>query len=178
MEIRRLPAERLELIGDIDRSEKLTIGYAVKDGELIASEVDWDVPNWFPTGSGEHSVPHLIAFCRPIVERGGTFLGAFEDDEVLGVAIVEPEFEGTMAWLAFLQVSHPHRRRGVASALWEESVRIAREVGADRMYVSATPSESAVGFYLGKGCVLAAPPHPDLLAEEPEDVHFICPLEG
>jgi hypothetical protein len=44
------------------------------------------------------------------------------------------------------------------------------------MYVSATPTGSAVGFYLGRGCRLADPVHPDLFAQEPEDIHLVCPL--
>ena len=42
--------------------------------------------------------------------------------------------------------------------------------------MSATPTGSAVGFYLSRGCVLADPPHPQLFAEEPEDIHFVLPL--
>jgi len=45
------------------------------------------------------------------------------------------------------------------------------------MYVSATPTESAVGFYLRQGCRLAQPVHPELFAAEPEDVHLVCPLK-
>jgi hypothetical protein len=44
------------------------------------------------------------------------------------------------------------------------------------MYVSATPTGSAVGFYLSRGCHLADPPHPALLASEPDDIHLVCPL--
>jgi len=77
-----------------------------------------------------------------------------------------------MALLAFLHISRPHRRRGVGTALWAEVERTAVEADAKAIYVSAMPSESAVGFYLSRGCVLAAPPHPALHAKEPEDIHL------
>jgi len=44
------------------------------------------------------------------------------------------------------------------------------------MYVSATPTGSAVGFYLSRGCELADPPHAELFALEPEDIHLVCEL--
>jgi GNAT superfamily N-acetyltransferase len=89
---------------------------------------------------------------------------------------VEPAFEPELAWLAWLHVSRPYRRRGVARALWKAAADTARRGGARSMYVSATPTGSAVGFYVSEGCRLAEPPHPDLLAEEPEDIHLVCPL--
>ena len=45
------------------------------------------------------------------------------------------------------------------------------------LYISATPSESALRF-IAQGARLAAPPDPDLLALEPEDVHLILALDG
>jgi CTP synthase len=47
---------------------------------------------------------------------------------------------------------------------------------AESIYVSATPTASAVGFYLRQHCHLAHPVHPDLFAAEPDDIHFVCSL--
>jgi hypothetical protein len=46
------------------------------------------------------------------------------------------------------------------------------------MYVSATPSESAVGFYLKHGFRLAIEPIPELFEEEPEDIHMLLDLKA
>ncbi len=102
--------------------------------------------------------------------------GVFEGETVAGLAVAEPEFEPPLAWLAFLHVSRPFRRRGVASTLWDVAVAESRDAGATSLYVSAVPTGSAVGFYLSKGCVLADPVHPDLFAMEPEDIHLMCAL--
>ena len=176
MEIRHLSPDDLKLIGAIDRSEKVAIGYEVQGGALIASEVDWVVPEWSPDGPDQHSVRAKIDFCRPVLDRGGILLGAFDEGAVMGVAVVDPVFEPGMAWLAFLHVGRPHRRRGAASALWTEVEGIALASAAHTIYVSATPSESAIGFYLSRNCVLASTPHPELHAKEPEDVHLIRSL--
>jgi hypothetical protein len=176
MEIRYLSADDLNLIGDIDRSEEIDVVYAVEDGELVSSAGNWVVPDWSKNGTGEHSVQQKIDACSPVLERGGVLLGAFEGDALAGLAVVEPEFEPGMAWLAFMHVGRSHRRRGAATALWAETARIAAAADANSIYVSATPSGSAVGFYLSKGCVLAPTPHPELHAEEPEDIHLIRSL--
>ena len=70
--------------------------------------------------------------------------------------------------LAYLYVTRAYRARGVGTQLFEAAVSCARAAGANAVYVSATPTENTVDFYLKRGCVLAAEPDPRLLAAEPE----------
>ena len=44
------------------------------------------------------------------------------------------------------------------------------------IYVSATPSESAVGFYREQGFVPTLDVHPELYELEPEDIHMVKSL--
>ena len=178
MRIRHLDASDVSLIARIDRSEHVDVQYAARDGELVAAPVLMeDIPTW-PDDDSEHSITKMLEFCTPIVEGGATLLGAFtDDDELAGLAIVDPTFEPPLAWLALLHVSRPHRRTGAATALWAEAARLARAAGAASMYVSATQTGSAVGFYLSQGCRLADPVHPVLFEHEPEDIHLVCELQ-
>jgi GNAT superfamily N-acetyltransferase len=177
IDILLLPSADLRLIGEIDRSEHVTVEYLVDRGQLITNTVDWDVPTFDPEGNGEHSVYAQVEHWEPIVEQGSVLIGAFEGHEFLGLAIVDPVFESDLAWLAFLHVSRRYRRKGVATSLWNEAAHLADFAGSGSIYVSAAPTGSAVGFYLSKGCTLAKPPHRDLFEEEPEDIHLICPIE-
>ncbi|MBT8211502.1 MAG: GNAT family N-acetyltransferase [Acidimicrobiia bacterium] len=176
MEIKTLGPGDLGLFAEIDRTEVIKALYEVHDGELVSRDELIAVSPWNPVGDGPHSVAAMQDGLEPLIEGGAVFLGAFEGDDVAGLAMVDPDFEPPMAWLPLLHVSRPYRRAGVATALWEESVRLALQAGADSMYVSATPSDSAVGFYLSRGCTIAPSPHPDLFAMEPEDIHFNCSL--
>lgn len=176
IEIRTLEAADIELIREIDRSEHIDLQYTVEDGRLRSDRVEFDVPPWDRDGGGEHSSARRVTEFRPIVASGATLLGAFIDEQFAGIAIVDPRFEGSTAWFAFLHVSRKYRRRGVASALWTAGVADAAAAGATSAYVSATPSGSAVGFYTSRGCRLASPPHPKLFAKEPDDIHFNCPI--
>ena len=175
--IRQLGVDDVGRVGLIDRSEHVDVEYCVVDGVLQRRPVTIaDVPPWDVDGDGPHSVAGHIAFCEPIVRGGAALLGAFDGEVQMGLAIVDPAFEPGTAWLAFLHVSRPSRRLGAATALWDEAARRARDAGAQRMYVSATPTGSAVGFYLRQGCQLADPPHPSLYAKEPDDIHLVCTL--
>jgi len=103
-------------------------------------------------------------------------LGAFNGERVAGVAVVAPSFEPPLAWFAYLDVNRADRRHGVASALWDAAGHLARASGARQLYVSATPTASAVGFYLSRGCRLADPVHPVLFEHEPDDIHLVGEL--
>ena len=176
IEIRELGAEGIELIREIDRSEHIDTQYTIEDGRIVSESVEFEVPPWDAEGHGDHSSARRIAEFRPVVEAGATLLGAFIDNQFAGIAIVDPSFEEDIAWFAFLHVSRRYRRSGVASALWASGEEIATNAGATSIYVSATPSGSAVGFYTTRGCRLAESPHPALFAKEPEDIHLICPV--
>jgi ribosomal protein S18 acetylase RimI-like enzyme len=178
MHVRRLGASDVRLFAAIDRSEHVEVQYRVEGGRLVEVPVRMaQIPPWDPDGSGDHSVAAHAASCASVLADGGRLLGAFDDGELLGLATVHPTFEPGLAWLATLHVSRPHRRRGAASALWDAAVSLAREAGARSVYVSATPTGSAVGFYLARGCGLADPVHPALFADEPEDIHLVCPID-
>jgi hypothetical protein len=64
----------------------------------------------------------------------------------------------------------------MATALVAAIEAIAREGGAHTLYVSATPSQSAVGCYRSRGFVPTPDPIPELLDLEPEDVHMALDL--
>ena len=175
--IRHLDTSDVSLIGRIDRSEHVDVQYAVRNGRLVEVPVlVADIPPWSDDGE-EHSITKMVEFCRPILDGGASLLGAFTHlGDLAGLAIVDPVFEPPLAWLASLHVSRLHRRTGAATALWAEAARLALAAGARSRYVSATPTGSAVGFYLRQGCRLADPVHPVLFAQEPEDIHFVCEL--
>ena len=179
MNVRRLAPSDVALVAAIDRSEHVEVQYQLEEGRLVETPVVMaDIPAWEPHGFGEHSVASHLAFCASVIAEGGALFGAFDDAaDLMGLATVHPTFEPGLAWLATLHVSRAHRRRGAATALWDAAVALAREAGARSLYVSATPTGSAVGFYLGRGCRLADPVHPVLFAHEPEDIHLVCSLE-
>jgi GNAT superfamily N-acetyltransferase len=92
--------------------------------------------------------------------------------------VFEYHFTESMAHLVALFVSKDYRRQSIAAKLTQEIIRLAKENGAGQLYVSATPSESAISFYTSQGFVLAKQVHKELYALEPEDIHLIRKLSG
>jgi ribosomal protein S18 acetylase RimI-like enzyme len=194
--IRQMAASELGRIAEIDRSEHVTEEYALRGGCLERRSVDVVVPPWSRCGDGEHSVPGRVAAWQPLLERGGTLLGAFDGGtassdvrapsapcasaspvgRLAGIAIYRPRLAEGTANLAVLHVSRGHRRSGVGSLLTREVARLARAGGARRLYVSATPSGSAVGFYRRLGFEPTDEPDAALFALEPDDIHMILDL--
>jgi len=170
--ISKLSESEIARVGEIDRTEKVRVGYHVEEGELIRMDVRWDSSPWREEGE-EHSIPQMVRGLEEILSHEGVMLGAFDDDRLVGIAAYRPHITDSMDQLAFLHVSNGYRRKGIASCLYEQIEELARQSGAEQLYVSATPSESAVGFYTSRGFAPTATPHPELFKLEPEDIHLI-----
>jgi GNAT superfamily N-acetyltransferase len=161
--------DEMSRIAEIDRSERITQQYRSRDGALELIDVDIDAPAWGQPG--EAPVGHIDVW-TPLVEGGGVLLGAFDGDRLVGFAIYVPSIEEGLAQLAVLHVTKLHRRASVGRQLTDEVVRRARDDGARRLYVSATPTRSTVEFYMAQGFEPLSVPNERLLALEPDDIHM------
>lgn len=168
--VRPMAVDELGRIAELDRSERITQQYRQHDGALELIEVDIDAPRW--GAPGEHPVRHYLESWRPLLDDGGVLLGAFDGDRLVGFAIYVPSIEERLAQLAVLHVTRTHRRYGVGRRLSDEVVRRARQDGAKRLYVSATPTRSTVDFYTAQGFEPLEIPNERLYALEPDDIHM------
>jgi GNAT superfamily N-acetyltransferase len=178
---RKLLREEIEQVWNIDRSETIENIYRFENGTLVLrphhvdaflAAVGGVVPGW-PPGAQEKSMPILL----DCFDRGGWFHGAFEGTELVGVVVLENKPIGKQKdqlQLKFLHVSRSYRSSGLGTQLFKRAKAAARERGARRLYISATPSENTVNFYLRLGCAVAAEPDPELFELEPEDIHLEC----
>ena len=173
---RWMEPDEVSKLKDIDRSEKIWINYKYVEGQLQARDVDWDAPAWFTEGDGAHTVASHIRFCTEHLERNGRMYGAFHDQKLVGIGIIQPDVAAGTAQLAYLHVSNGYRQKGIGNRIVEELIAEARRTGAVKMYVSATPSGSAVNFYMSQGFQPTATPIPELFELEPDDIHMLMEL--
>lgn len=176
MELKWLSATDMDHIGEIDRSEHIDLMYAVIGGEIIAREADIDSPRWLEEGTGEHSIGEMIGFCRAHLDAGAEAIGVFDSDALVGIGIIRYEVRPQVAQFALLHVSREQRRNGIASLIATEIEEAAIRAGAHKLYVSATPTRSAVSFYRSRGFQLSDDPIPELMDLEPEDIHMVKEL--
>lgn len=175
--LRMLSPHELVRIREIDRSEILTHLYRVVDGNLVGYPVHIDVPNWETSEPDhQHGVQQRIDKWQNVLRSGGTLIGAENGDRLAGFAIFRPYLTSEMGELTALFVSRPYRRQGLARRLVAAVEELARQTRSRQLYVSATPSDSAVGFYIACGFAPARIPHPERFAAEPEDIHMVKDL--
>lgn len=174
MAIRALIRDEIELIWAIDRSEVHHHIYKLVSGQLTLVPAYFEIPGWHPR-MVENDRPRLYE----CFDRGGRFLGAFDNDSLDGVSVVDTNLvssEQDCLQLLYLYVSRSARGQGIGSALFAAAAETARALGAKALYVSAVPTANTVNFYLRRGASLATRPDPDLFAAEPDDVHLTYSL--
>lgn len=175
MNIRLLQRDEIPLIWQIDRREIIENVYHLRDGKLVLEPEYYDMQGW-PPGEAENYTPILL----DCYDRGGFFWGVFENDKLIGISVLESKFIGSRhdtLQLKFLHVDRDCRGQGLGTKLFEVAVQQARELGAKKLYISATPSEHTVNYYMRLGCVLASEIDPELFALEPEDIHLEFVIE-
>jgi predicted N-acetyltransferase YhbS len=169
---RTLARHEIEAVWTIDRTELIERGYFLENGELVLKPAYFDVRSW-PPGEAEKYTPLLQAS----YDRGGWFYGIFDDARLVGTAVLDNRFLGRQRdqlQLEFFHVSHPYRHRGLGQRLFALARDEARRRGARKLYISATPSEHTINFYLRQGSRLSPEPDAELLALEPDDIHLEC----
>ena len=170
MQIRELERHEIRDIWSIDRAEVVDRVYYREGNELVLKSEHHDVKGW-PPGELELYGPILL----DCFDHGGTVAGAFDGKILIGASVLERRFIGRekdQLQLKFLHVSRRHRGTGLGCRLFDRAVAKARELGARRLYISATPSENTVHFYLRRGCRVTDGIDAALFKLEPDDIHL------
>ena len=169
--VRALAPDELLLATEIDVTEDGTVVLEQRGTALRPRPEEWHRPPRDAAAWREFE-----ARWRDFVPASGVALGAFEGAGLVGIATLRRAIRPGLDQLEALFVNRAHRRRGVATALVAGIEALARSGGARLLYVSATPSQSAVGFYERRGFTPTSGPIPELLALEPDDVHMTLAL--
>ncbi len=175
LEYRTLKREDIKLIRTIDRAELIERVYYTRDGRLDLQNETYDMKGW-PPGHADN----IILGAYELFDSGGTLVGAFDDEVLVGVIGLENKFRGKdrdTLKMDMLFVSKSYRKQGIGRQLFFETKNIAKKAGAKKLYVSATPSENTLNFYLSRGFKLASEIDHELYALEPDDIHLELELD-
>jgi GNAT superfamily N-acetyltransferase len=176
MEYRLLSREENNLLKEIDRGEIIERIYRYRDGKLVLEDVYIDVKGWHPM-----EVREYIEALNDIHDRGGIIYGAFDGEAICGIGALDSKFFGSESnylKLDKLYISRGYRGKGIGRKLVEILGSKAKEMEAEKLYISATPFENTVRFYLGTGCVPAEEYIEELWNMEPEDIHLELRLKN
>lgn len=89
------------------------------------------------------------------ITHGGSVVGAFFDDVLIGFCSVDGYLCGETAKyanLTMLFVDDEFKRKGVGKALFKAASKCALVQGADKLFISAIPSVETIAFYFNMGC--------------------------
>lgn len=89
------------------------------------------------------------------LENGGFMLGAFAEDKLAGFITMDGVFGGFRYQylnLVMFFVDDRYQRKGIGRKLFEEGVKRASDMGAEKIFISAIPSEETIAFYFAMGC--------------------------
>jgi GNAT superfamily N-acetyltransferase len=171
MLVRELTVGELQRVEEIDVAESGDVVLRVRGKRLEEEHQVWRRPTRTPERWADY-----VKNWAAELEEGGCAFGAFAEDRLVGIIVLRDRVEEETAQLSALFVDERHRRRGVARALAGALLERARASGARELYVSATPSPSAVGFYQSQGFAVTDRVNARLFELEPEDVHMRRPL--
>ena len=170
MEIRTLKREEINDIQDMDRSEIIKQFYYYKNRKLVLKKKNYHILGWQPNEI-ERTIDNLF----DLYDRGGSFFALFQEERIVGVVVLECNFiesNKDQLQVAFLHIDKNYRKKGYGRVLLKEAIERAKELGAKKLYISATPSKNTVDFYMHLGCKLASEINPELYQLEPEDIHL------
>lgn len=117
----------------------------------------------------------VIRSLQNCICAGGVVVGTFAGNKLIGFANVEKNLFGKnkeYLELPFIHVSYGYRNRGIGKKLFNLCCEKAKELGAQKLYISTHPAEETQGFYKSIGCVLAMEVNSEILAKEPLDIQL------
>lgn len=167
---RLLARHEIPQVWTIDRSETIHGFYQVVHGVLQFKPGFELVAGW-PDGEAAQYTP-ILQVCY---DRGGWFYALFDQDLMIAVVVLDALFIGmhkNLLQLKFLHVGQQYRGQGLGQYLFELACQQSLRRGASGLYISATPTENTIKFYLALGCQLCTQPDQTLFELEPEDIHM------
>lgn len=106
----------------------------------ISREWDKEKRKWIPT------------YLLEQISRGGTAIGAYIKDKLVGFCCVDGVLRDGYANMTMLFVDDNYKRLCIGKKLFFAITEKAKMVGAEKLFISAIPSQDTVAFYIAMGC--------------------------
>jgi hypothetical protein len=84
LKYRKLTRAEISKLNQIDRTEIIDSIYYERDGILVLENEYWKVPNW-----SYEEKQKRIAELQDVFDKGATFLGAFEGENLIGMSVLD-----------------------------------------------------------------------------------------
>ena len=164
-EIRELTAAELEpeLLAGFSHRQRITRTWVRRGGEWELAETDL-LREW-----GEKKQRWVPEYLKQQVERGGAAFAAYDGERIAGFVCLDGILAGKgakYANLTMLFVDDRLQGKGIGRQLFDAACARAKRMGADRLFISAVPSQETVAFYFRRGCTDAEEIIPEFVDTE------------
>ena len=159
-----------DLLSSFSRYQEVARCWRIKNSEWVLEDISY-TKQW-----GNRKKRFVIGDMRTCLQNGGRAVGAFEDGVLIGFAWILAEPFGSLSRyvnLDMMHTSHERRGYGVGRRMFDAICDQARELGAEKLYISSHSAEDTMAFYRKVGCVDALEINQTLAENEPLD----CQLE-
>ena len=171
IEIIKLPDPRFHVysLDDFIRHQAVTECWRNTDGGWkllpIAFTEDWGLEK-----CREEAAEIIDRINRDLIA-----FAAVENDKIVGyITVVTKRIGSRKQYLQLeaFEVSEPYRGRGIGKRLFTNACKNAKEIGAEKLYISAHSSKESQAAYRALGCTPAEEVNERLAAAEPFDVQM------
>jgi GNAT superfamily N-acetyltransferase len=118
---------------------------------------------------GQQKRNWIADYLRRQIERGGSVVGAFYGDTLVGFCSIDSRLLGRTAKyanLTMLFVDDRFKRKGIGKRLFNFICACAKEMNADKIFISAVSSVETIEFYFRMGCKDASQIIPEYIDTE------------
>ena len=155
---------------DFIRRQNVTESWRIVDGEMVLKPTvfvqDWSLEKRQQTAKGIVEGFDSKTICG---------YGAFDNGKYIGHAVLETLLFGSTAkymQLDIFHISEPYRGKGIGRKLFTLAADKARELGAEKLFISCFPAKETIAVYTALGCVPCKEHNAKKSAEEPLDIQL------
>ena len=156
-----------DLLDNFNRYQEIKRCYRYENGNWIIKDnvyvEDWD------KNRKDHKT---VKFKNILNNNSGYIFGAFDNNALIGYAVLFNKIFGSIGQyiqLFSLQISFGYRNKVIGKKLFRLCTEKAKNIGLNKIYISANSSEETIKFYLGIGCKDAMEINKEQAEEEPFD---------
>lgn len=172
IEVRNVSANDIneKFLIDFDRYQETEDVWYINGQTKVDTRSDYFIDNW-----SEEQKQDISLYLRECSKNGGGVVCAMDGKKVIGFANVEKRFFGSKNQyipLPFIHVSNAYRGEGIGRQLFLKCCQIAKDLGAEKLYIGAHPAVETQQFYQSVGCVIAEEVNQEIYEKEPLDLQL------
>ena len=107
---------------------------------VMSREWDNEKREWIPT------------YLLEQINRGGATIGAYVKDKLVGFCSIDGTLRNGYANMTMLFIDDDYKRLGIGKKLFLSISEKAKTIGAEKLFISAIPSQDTITFYMAVGC--------------------------